>query len=220
MRSMISTSLLIICLTPSTCWAFAFSVEGNEPQSPANYQRWDGLADLVNQPTRQHLFWCNGSETLSYEGDTAALNQALRVFAQIDCSAHTVVFRPRVPKDKHDWHLNIVEGITRHAYEAWGLADVHFMDPTLVVYVSNRIQLDDVVLPPGVTATQLRDLRQRYNQALTSGTEQAQRAAKRLLEGLDQNAGESPAGRNQYQQRISQIAKFVEQTTAARLSKE
>lgn len=138
---------LALILLPSSCFALMFSVKGNQPQSPANYSTWPGLADLVNQANRQNLTWCNGAESGSYSGNLAALNAALQLFSKIGSPTHKVVLRPGPPKDAHAWELHIVQGIVRHHVVANDLDSVRDLDPTLVVDVSPRLNLNSIRIP-------------------------------------------------------------------------
>ena len=45
----------IVFALPSLVVAAKYSVTGNKPQPAANYTRWPGLVDVVNQPTRRQL---------------------------------------------------------------------------------------------------------------------------------------------------------------------
>ncbi|MBS0202612.1 MAG: hypothetical protein JSS49_06900 [Planctomycetes bacterium] len=209
MRHLVFASVLAVSLTlPALCFALLYTVEGNAPQSAENYKRWPGFVDVVNQPSRQQLVWCNGAESFYYSGDTQALNAILRDFAKVECPTHTVIFRPGPLQNKYDWHVAIVEGIARHHVVANRLQLVNDLDPVLTVYISDKLKLDSVVVPQEIQIRQLSDLRSRYLDAQKDET--AKPGADRLLEALDEDPILKQLGAKDYEARIQQIASFVE----------
>ena len=213
MRStMLITAIAGVLIAPSVCSALMYSVEGNKPQSAGNYKRWPRLIDIVNQPTRQRLVWCNGAESFSYAGDTDALNQTLQRFAKIKCPTHTVVFRPGPLNGKFDWELSIVEGIVRHFVEQEDISLVRNLDPTLTVYVSDKLDLNSVKLPPGVQIHQVHDLRSRYTNAQKSDIARVRSEAAAHLKSLNLDPLIESIGKEKYQARLRWIAAFVERT--------
>jgi len=209
-RTILATLLLGIIAAPSVCLALMYSVEGNKPQSASNYKRWPGLVDVVNQPSRQRLVWCNGAESFSYAGDIAALNATLQRFAKVECPTHKVVFRPGPLYKKYDWELYIVEGIVRAFVEQEGIDLVRDLDPTLVVYVSDKLDLDSVVLPPGVQVQQVGDLRERYVKAQKSDNKRVQSEATSHLTSLNRDPVLEALGKEKYQAQLRRIGAFVE----------
>lgn len=209
-RTMLAALLVGATAAPTVCFALMYSVEGNKPQSAGNYKRWPGLIDVVNQPSRQRLVWCNGAESFSYAGDTVALNLTLQRFAKVKCPTHTVVFRPGPLFGKFDWELNIVEGIARHFVEQEGISLVRNLDPTLVVYVSDKLDLDSVKLPPGVQIQQIRDLRLRYIKAQRSDIERVRSEAAAHLTSLTGDSVLKSLGEAKYTAQLRRIAGFIE----------
>jgi len=187
-----------------------YSIAGNKPQSPENYKRWPGLVDVVNQPSRQRLVWCNGAESLSYAGDTDALNATLKLFAKVKCPRHPVVFRPGPLYDRYDWELYIVEGIARASIEHRKLQLVRDLDPTLVVYVSDKLNLDSVVIPAGVEVQQISDLRSRYVRAQQIGDDRVKSEAAAFLKTLDEDPVLESLGKDEYRELEKRIEAFVQ----------
>lgn len=207
LTAVIATSLALL---PTLCSALLYTVEGNEPQSAENYRRWPGFVAVVNQPSRQQLVWCNGSESFYYSGDTAALNAILRDFAKVECPTHTVVFRPGPLQSKYDWHVAIVEGIARAVIEELKTPAVNDLDPVLTVYVSDKIKLDSVVVPPPIQVRQLSDLRARYTTVQKDENSRVKSEAERLLKSLDDDPVLKELGKHDYDARIQQIKSFAE----------
>jgi len=210
MRLILFTSVLTVLSIPSVANAWAYKVVGSEPQSEANYSQFVGLIDVVNLPSRRQLYWCNGAETFSYAGDTDALNVTLQLFTKIKCPTHTVVLRPGRFNGEFDWQLHIVQGIARSGIKEWNMEAVKDLDPVLVVYVSDNIDLDSVIFPAGVQVQQLSDLRARYVRAQQTGSDYTQRAAVRYLKALDQDPALKRLGKNKYEASISQIDAFIQ----------
>jgi len=212
-RTMLAALLVGATAAPTVCFALMYSVEGNKPQSAGNYKRWPGLIDVVNQPSRQRLVWCNGAESFSYAGDTDALNVTLQRFAKVKCPTHSVVFRPGPLFGKFDWELNIVEGIVRHFVEQEGISLVRNLDPTLTVYVSDKLDLNSVKLPSGVQLQQIHDLRSRYTKAQMSDIERVRSEATAHLKSLTLDPVIESLGKEKYHAQLRRIAGFVERTS-------
>jgi hypothetical protein len=196
---------------PTLAIAEMYLETGNKPQSPENYSRWHGLVDVVNQPSRQRLVWCNGAESFSYAGNTDDLNSTLQLFAQIKCPTHTVILRPGPLYDKYDWELYIVEGIVRAGIEQHKMQLVRDLDPTLVVYVSDKLQLDSLVIPPGIQVRHIDNLRSRYLKAQQVGNERTKSEAETYLKALDEDPVLKSLGKEKYQARIQRISEFIRQ---------
>ncbi|MAG92286.1 MAG: hypothetical protein CMJ48_00830 [Planctomycetaceae bacterium] len=213
--------LLAMLTAPSACLALAFSVTGNQPQSAANYSRWPGLAKVVNQPSRQLLNWCNGNEHLSYRGDSEALNAMLRDFAVIKASSRRVVLRPGPlgVESKFDWQLHVLEGIARGMAKHAKTESTSDMDPTLTVYVSDRLDLEAIQFPSELKITDLNDLRTRYEAAQRTGNERTKKDAQRLLQALDTDSIRDEIGRQKYDARLRQIHTLVERVRKSGISK-
>mgnify|MGYP007073179832 FL=1 len=216
MRRTIFPLVAAVLLTPRVCEALMYCVSGNEPQAEANYTEWPGLVDVVNDPTRVQLCWCNGDETLWYQGDTEALNRVLKEFGEAELSEHNVVLLPGDgPLNKakgtpsYDWMLHCVAGIAKARIERFHLAKVQDLHPTLTIYVTDRIDLDALRIPEGVTLRQVTDLRERYEAALDDGTEDEKKYAQQALERLDAQPGASREERRAYKARLFAIKLLV-----------
>lgn len=210
MRLIQFATVLTILAAPSVANALAYSVVGNAPQSPANYKTWTGLAEFVNQPTRRHLFWCNGADSFSYTGDTADLNAALKLFAKIDCRTHTVVLRPGPSQGKYDWQLHIVQGIVRHYVQQNDMKLVRDLEPTLVVYISEKLDINSVHIPVNVQLQQVADLRSRYVRAVQVGTDATKAEAAMHLKAIDDDPVKSDVGTADYNVQSARITAFID----------
>ena len=217
MRRIVVPAAVFCLLTPGVCLALAYGESGNKPQSAANYEDWPGLVDVVNDPSRAYLFWCNGDETLWYQGETEDLNRMLEQFAEVDLPERRVVLVPgdgplnKAEKDAaYDWMLHVVAGIAKGRIDHFQLEKVEDVHPTLTVYVTDRIDLDALEIPEGVTLVQTADLRSRYEDALESGTENERKAAQRLLDRLDEQVDRKGEDARVYKRRLAEIAAFVE----------
>ena len=216
MRRLIPAAAAVCFLTPQFCHALMFCVSGNEPQSAANYTDWPGLVDAVNDPSRVQLCWCNGDETLWYQGDTQALNRMLVEFSEAELTEHNVVLLPGDgPLNKteggvsYDWMLHIVAGLARSRIERFQLENVQDVHPTLTVYVTDRIDLAVLHVPESVTLLQSGDLRTRCENALQNGTEQEQKYAQQFLDRLDSQSGATEGETQTYLTQIRAIQEFV-----------
>lgn len=189
--------------------ALLYTVEGNDPQSAANYKQWPGLVDVVNQTSRRHLLWCNGFESLSYAGDTDALNSMLKQYAKVECPTHTVILRPGPLQEKYDWELHFSQGIMQSMIEKQNLQSVRDVDPTLVIYVNDRLKLESVVMPESMQIKQLRDLRSRYLNAQKNGNERTQQEATQSLKKLDEDPVRESLGQTKYDSQLQRIDEFV-----------
>jgi hypothetical protein len=194
--------------------ALLMSVAGNAPQSAANYARWPGLVEVVNQPTRQQLVWCNGNEWLGYRGDTAALNATLASFAKVDSPAHRVVLRPGPAHNGYDWMLHISEGISRARVEREELQPVHDLHPYLEVYVSDRLELLALERPAPLKIEQLSDVRTRLAQALVSENAALRDAAERAIASYDRDPLREELGAAEYDEQLRRIQICVKKWSA------
>ena len=51
---------------------------GNKPLSPASYETWPGIAEVVNDKSRVYQNWVNGNENMYYAGGGDELEFQLR----------------------------------------------------------------------------------------------------------------------------------------------
>lgn len=187
----------------------AHSEAGNKPQSAENYKGLPGVIEVVNQPSRRMLQWINGAETFSYTGDTEALNHCLKLFSEIKSPTHSVILRPGPLYEKYDWQMHIVQGIAKAGILHRKTESVQNLDPTLEIYVSDRIQLKSIVFPKNVNVKQISDLRSRYRDAQTSNSSSARRVAQQYLKALDEDPVLKSLGNTEYQKRLQKISQFI-----------
>lgn len=212
--------LSIIISTASP--ALLTSETGNQPLSAGNYTDWPGLVEAINDKSRIHTVWCNGNEDFAYSGETADLNRVLEKFAATDVPELKIVMRPATGESIKiegmqrpvSWRINIVGGIARAAITEYKIDSVWLMHPTLTVYVSDLIDLEELEIPRSdkLEVLQLADLRKRYQAAKTSQIEPAKKEAERNLEGLEAEAandGDADAAKL-YERRAKAIEKFLE----------
>ena len=218
MRHVAILTALFCCFAPAVCFGLAFCISGNEPQSSANYSDWPGLVDVVNDPSRECLCWCNGDERLWYRGDTETLNRVLSEFAEIEGVDPHVVILPgpgqiltrdgaEVPCD---WRLRVVGGIARarcNQYEPNAVWDTR---PTLTIFLTDRLNLDELTVPAGIAVSQWKDLCERYEAALHNDNEPTRKQAEQLLENLNTIANQEGDAADQVQERFAAIQAWAE----------
>ena len=148
---------------------------GNETLSTANYTDWPGIEPVINDEHRTYHTWVNGNEHFYYRGDTAALNDFLKRFATAG-TTREVVLRPAPAATKtfkgdpveFDWMLHLVGGIAKHMTTLDKGDKVWPKHPVMHVYVGETIKLDELVIPKGVPAIGLAELKARHRDALDS----------------------------------------------------
>ncbi|MBL4885895.1 MAG: hypothetical protein JKY95_15360 [Planctomycetaceae bacterium] len=84
------------------------------------------------------------------------------------------------------------------------------MDPTLIVYVTDRLDLTKIQIPDGVEIEEIADLRARFETALRTGNEPTKSRAQRLLERLDNDVERVKLEASEYNSQVKQIHKFVQ----------
>jgi hypothetical protein len=128
--------LVVFALLAVPVPVFALGEEafGNAPR--VKQPQWaDGVLAVVNMKSRVYLQWVNGNETFFYRGDAKALNEALRLFAEIKDGGKSIVLLPGSGETKtfqgkevpYDWSLHVPGGIHRAISK-----ETH---PVLTVYV-------------------------------------------------------------------------------------
>ena len=202
-------TVVAVLAFPTVARPEAYSEEGNKPQPASNYKDLPGVIDLVNQPSRQLLQWINGAESFSYSGDTDALNHALQLFTKIDSSTHRVILRPGPLYDKYDWQIHIVQGIARAGIKHHNTESVQDVAPTFVIYVSDKLKLDSLVIPANVQVQQISDLRTRYMKAQQSGNNATKRVAARSVKAIDEDPVLKALGKTKYHEQVRQISEFI-----------
>ena len=222
-----------VFLVPAVSFAMAMCQRGNKPLSD-NYGAWPGLIDVVNDVSRESWCWVNGDEQFSYRGDTAALNRVLKEFAEVEAKELRVVLRPgpgrlRLLKtadkpaskdpsdDAADWDLHIVEGLARGHIQQEQLEAIYDLDPTLTVYVTERIDLNALQIPERIKVVQHADLRERYEDAYDFGDYRVRKQAKQVLERFDAQTPQDGAAAEEFNSRLEAIQKFVRVRQAAKI---
>lgn len=225
--------LASVLLVPAMSFAMAMCQRGNKPLSD-NYRAWPGLIDVVNDLSRESWCWVNGDERFSYRGDTAALNRVLKEFAEVEAEELQVVLRPgpgrlRLLKMAHkplskdasddaaDWELHIVEGLARGRIQHEQLETIYDLDPTLTVYVTERMDLNALQIPDRIKVVQHADLRERYEEAYAFGDYRVRKQVKQVLARFDAETPQKGAAADEFQSRLEPIQRFVRDRRAARI---
>jgi len=172
------------------------------------------------------MSWCNGEEWVAYRGDVAALNRVLTRFAAVDATGRTVILLPatvpaskKTPIEPPDWRLHIVDGAVRYFHPRQGIASYSEMEPTLWVYVSDRIPVSAIQVPRDVTLMQAADVRFRYENKILNGNDRARKYFSALLSSLDAKVPNSGTSAEEYQTRLAAIDKFVQRHRAENLTR-
>jgi hypothetical protein len=93
MKPLSLLAFLAMLLVPSVVFALGFESFGNAPLT--KQPNWaEGVADVVNLPSRVYHYWVNGGEGFYYRGGAEALNDALRKFARIAGENHQLILLP------------------------------------------------------------------------------------------------------------------------------
>jgi hypothetical protein len=176
--------------------AFAAGEEefGNEPLSPANYEAWPGIADVVNDKSRIYQSWVNGNENMYYAGGADELNRVLKVFAATKIPVREVVFRPdpgvthsfdqTKPPIRFNWHLHVVGGIAASLTGADKGELVWPKHPRLTVHTTG-LDLAKLDIPDGLTFVSVDELSARTRKAIDSTNQNVRGWMAGVLAGLD-----------------------------------
>jgi hypothetical protein len=144
-------------------------------QEPA-YEEWPNLTSVINLTNRIYQRWVNGGESFFFQGNTEALNEALRRFALIQMDVREVILLPgpanvyslmREKQFDYDWSLELNSGISSRMMSRGKGGLIWRKDPVLTVFVGGEnIVLDKIHVPKGVTVLEMSDLLRRYTQAV------------------------------------------------------
>lgn len=158
---------LMALSVPTKVWALGEEQIGNEPLSDANYAKWPGLVEVVNDKARVYYSWVNGNENFYYFGTIDELNAALQNFAKADLKEHEVVLRPDAGKVgsfqgenkfTFQWHLQIMDGIAGHLTTRDKGDLVWNKHPRLTIHVGSDIDLAKLEIPKGVKLLDVTEL--------------------------------------------------------------
>ena len=89
------------------------------------------------------------------------------------------------------------------------LQSIRELDPVLVVYVSDRIELAKLNVPVNLELQELVDLRKRYQLAIESDTKRLKTEAKQLLSSLEDDNIKNQIGPDEYQRQLDRISELV-----------
>lgn len=225
------TVIASVLLLPATCFALAMCERGNRPQSAKNYEKWPGLIDVINDPSRVALFWVNGDERMSFRGDTTALNRLLKEFSEVEAEERRLVLLPGPGRlsligktaeeaatdpegNSADYELHVIQGLVRGHAQHIHAESIYDMHPTLTVYVTDRIDLHELEIPGNIKVLQHSDRRRRFEVAIALGNVDLRNRAKRMLEYFDSQMPKDGPTADEYQSQLDAIAEFVKQHNA------
>jgi hypothetical protein len=167
---------------------------GNEPLSPANYEAWPGIAEVVNDKSRVYQSWVNGNENMYYAGSADELNRVLKLFAAAKIPLREVVFRPdpgatrsfhdMEPKIKFNWHLQVVGGIAASLTGTDKGELVWPKHPRLTIHTPG-LELSKLDIPEGTTLISVDELSARTREAIDSTNQNVRGWMAGVLAGLD-----------------------------------
>ena len=173
---------------------------GNSPVTAQ--EGWaKGVVAVASGPGRLYTHWINGNESFYFLGKTAALNEALKLFAKIEDQRRELVLLPgpgeartfdgaRLPCD---WKLMVPSGIYLNLARKEAGTEVFVKQATLTVYVTpGRLELDELAIPPGVRVLGEKDLLDRYLRGLGSADAQVRGQAAYHLGSLPRAEGIIP----------------------------
>ena len=172
--------LLVLALsivTATEVFGLGEETFGNKQFSKANFSDWPNVMPVVNDTHRVYHSWVNGNENFYFQGNTEALNLALKSFALVTAEKRTVILRPapgRVSsfngeqKFVFNWQLHLLGGIAKHMSTRDQGSNVWDPNPELTIYVGGDIVLNMIEIPQNVDVLQLADLKARYEKSLKS----------------------------------------------------
>ena len=113
-------AILAAALLPTAALALATEQHGNAPVG--KQPEWaDGVLDVVNLRSRVYSRWVNGNEDFYFQGDAAALNEALKKYAAVKADERVLVLLPGKGNTKSfdgksidfGWRFDVPSGIYR-----------------------------------------------------------------------------------------------------------
>src|SRR5713226_1970355 len=122
-----------VCLLAANPKALALATErfGNDPLGE-DFGLGKSALELANLKTRVYYYEVNGNPTFYYRGDTDALNEALKLFANAAGDPHEVILLPDPGEGRnltgerqfaYDWWFNSPTGLHRGGV------------PTMTIYI-------------------------------------------------------------------------------------
>ena len=152
-------AILFLCVLSIPVVVYALGTEnfGDRPIEPS--PDWpNGMKAMVEGPGLVYSRWVNGGEYFCYKGDTAAFNNALKKFADINTPRHLLIIDSNRGQTKSfhgkdisfDWRLDFTGGISRSVMLEKG-ADKIELEPKLTWCLCyDSMKLDELILPENV----------------------------------------------------------------------
>jgi hypothetical protein len=197
-KAILTVTVLVLCC--GSARALGQETFGNEPLNAANYTSWPGIVPVINHPSRVYHTWVNGNEHFYYRGDTAALNDTLRRYAEAKSEVREVVLRPgpgvtRTFSGEREipfaWNLHLVGGIARHLTTLPQGDKVWSRHPVLTIHTGGDIDLAKVEIPRGLTVLSVADVKRRTREGLSSPDKTVRGWTTGVLADLDSYDPES-----------------------------
>lgn len=215
-----------LCLAISMLFAMANAAyglgeftEGNDPQPAANYTDWPGVVEAINDPSRVFLAWVNGSETCYFQGDVQVINRVLDKFSKTEVPILEVTLLPEAPNPQsvgnksiaYNFSIQVIGGIVKGYVQRFLLDEVMPLHPSMTIYITPEIELEQLAIPPSVKITTLSDLENRFESGLKSESEHVRRHAEHALAALNQQFLRQGAAYDAFQAERKTIDHFVHQ---------
>lgn len=226
MHRRLFTTIASVLLLSTSSFAVVVVQSGNRPYPAEHFNEWPGLIDVVNDASRVGIVWCNGNAWLSYRGDVSALNRMLKEFAEVEADARIVVLVParrrsatqdvaQTKADEPDWKLNVVQGAVRK-HRLGKLRHIDDLNPKLWISVDDRIPLDSLEIPDGITLLQTADIRARHAQTIATGSQYVKMRAENELRQFEAEIPIEGSDAEVYRTRLAAIEEFVQRHAAAK----
>lgn len=216
MRSGMLLAAALFCLMPCECFALVF-FGGKEPHDARHYPDWPGIVDVANNPSRIRYCWCNGRVTHWFQGDSAALQDAVREFAEVEASKLHLVLLPGPEQSmtyhgsdvRYNWSLNIPRNSDETVDPDMCPWEVH---PTLTVYLSDELSLDSLTVPDGIVVQQWQDLREQYEHEISLNLRYRRSRAERRLQELEEDADREGDAARRFREQLAEIDAWIERS--------
>lgn len=215
-RTLLISAIVLLLAQPAL--ALLISEPGNKPQPEANYTDWPGVINAVNDPSRVMLVWVNGNEQLMYAGTADDLNRVIGKFAATNVPKLELRLLPanadlKSVKEgpqfivKYDWSIELNGGVAKAFAVAQELDPVMPLHPVLTVYVSDRIDLQQLNIPQNLIIAQRDDRKTQLQEAMKSDNVARRNHAESLWKALEPEL--EPDQRLIYEKRTAQISAWV-----------
>lgn len=173
---------------------------GNRPLNAANYTKWAGIINVINNSHRVYHSWVNGNEDSWFSGTTDDINSAMDEYWRSELESYQIILLPNPGpiatcdsvKVKCNWRLHVMGGITAAYFKREkDSSNVYDLNPTLYVYVDDASQLKSLRFPSGALLLSPADIRERCLKGVKEGSNTTRGYAASLLASIDSHTPES-----------------------------